>query len=125
MILGLGNDLVSIERVASILAAHSTRFVHRLLHPEEREGFSQSPHPAAFLAKRFAAKEAIVKALGTGFRDGIGFQNICILSDDLGKPEVRLDGRAHATLVAIGGQRVLLSLSDEKQYAMATALVIA
>lgn len=119
MILGIGTDIVSIARMKESLERHGERFAGRILSVDELAVFKVKSNQPAYLAKRFAAKEAVVKALGCGFRDGISMQHIIISNDLLGKPEVRLSGGADVRAKAIGMSSILLSLSDEKEYAVA------
>ncbi len=120
-ILGIGVDIVSLERVAAVLRHHPGRFFRKLLHPREYCSYGKSRHPARFLARRFAAKEAVVKALGLGFTGGAYACRIQIDHDRLGKPEVILP----QGLLPCPNERcrTLLSISDERHYAVAQAIV--
>ena len=119
MIHGIGTDIVHVPRVSLALSRWGERFAHRILHEDEWVAFRDAALPANHLAKRYAAKEAWVKALGTGFRDGLSLKHIAIQRSDLGKPELTLRGRAAqlATAQGIGAQH--LSLADERDYAVA------
>ncbi len=127
MIIGIGSDIVDIRRIARMLERHGERFLHRVYAQAERETAAGYVDPAPYLARRFAAKEAVAKALGTGFRQGVGWTDIAIESDDLGAPTVRLSGRAAERLQAItpAGHEALLhlSISDEPPYALAFAVI--
>jgi holo-[acyl-carrier protein] synthase len=126
MIIGIGSDLVEIERIAQLLTKHGERFVERILTEAERARFAQKPEQtrAHWLAKRFAAKEAVAKALGTGFSQGISFQSMEISNDPLGKPEVSLLGKAKDLLdKRTNHWSVHLSLTDERRYAQAFAVI--
>ena len=117
--LGIGTDIVAIARVEAVFSRRGQRFVARILAPQERlPGMTGRQ-----LAKAFCAKEAVVKALGTGFRLGIGWQDIVISRNALGAPTVALQGAAARRLEALGGRQVLLSIADEKAYAVAYAIV--
>lgn len=116
---GIGTDLVEIARLERALERHGQRFGERILGPEEREEWRRRDRSPRFLAKRFAAKEAAAKALGTGFRDGIRFADIQVDHDALGKPQLRLAGAAAARAAALGVVRSAISISDERQYALA------
>lgn len=119
--IGIGTDILSIERMGAALARTGMRLVHRLLAPDERDDVgADDPHT---LGKAFASKEAVVKALGTGFRQGIGWHDVRISRDSLGCPQVTLHGAALARLRQLGGTRVLLSVSDERDYVVAFAVV--
>ncbi|MBM4222042.1 MAG: holo-[acyl-carrier-protein] synthase, partial [Gammaproteobacteria bacterium] len=84
MIFGIGTDILRIERIAAAHARYGERFVHRILMPEEMPGFAGSGNPVRYLAMRFAAKEAIVKAVGTGFAHGMWLRDSGILPDPRG-----------------------------------------
>jgi holo-[acyl-carrier protein] synthase len=120
---GIGTDIVQIERIRQVYAKQQERFVQRLLTPEEQQVFQQRKCSMSYLANRFAAKEAISKALGTGIAKGIRFTDIEILPSDQGAPVVNLYGKAHAHLLALGAVEVMVSLSDEKDYAVAFAVL--
>lgn len=120
MIAGIGVDLVEVERLRR--SRHGERLLDRLFTPRERadsEGAGRWPS----LAARLAAKEAVVKALGTGFR-GISWRDIEVWRDPLGKPEVRLSGGALTRARELGVSRVLLSLSHTGSCAIAQAVAV-
>src|SRR5690554_5606719 len=112
MILGIGNDLARIDRFAAGMARHGERFAKRLLGTHELECYAWHPQPAAYLAKRFAAKEAFVKALGTGLRQGMRWTEIEVLNDALGRPFLHLTGQARERAQTAGVTTTHLSLSD-------------
>lgn len=120
MILGLGIDLVEIKRITKIHEAYGTRFLQKILTREEISHMPQTP--GHWLAGRFAAKEACAKALGSGFRHGIGFTEMLILPDAQGKPELHLEGHAKTAAQKLGVGRIYLSITHER--AMAAAVVI-
>ena len=122
MILGIGTDLVEIDRIRAALDRHGSRLAERLLGPEERERLP-SHDPAAWLAKRFATKEAVAKALGTGFRDGLRLVDIQTQHDGQGRPEVVLAGRARETFKRLGAGAISLSVTDERAYALAFVVI--
>ncbi len=124
MIHGIGTDIVSVERMAMALQRHGERFAQRILSDSELEEFRQRRNQAGFLAKRFAAKEALVKALGTGFRDDMGFRQITIDHDELGRPCFRCQGAVSACLQRLAIRELQLSLSDELTYAVAFAIAL-
>lgn len=120
---GIGTDLLDQRRIARLLEKPNVRFSQRILTAAELTLWAEKSHSVNFLAKRFAAKEAISKALGTGIAQGVSFQQMNIYSDPLGKPVVELTGAALAVMTAMGGQQVLLSLSDEGEMILAFAAV--
>ncbi|HUZ62703.1 MAG TPA: holo-ACP synthase [Acetobacteraceae bacterium] len=131
MILGLGSDLCDIRRVESVLGRHGDRFVMRVFTEVERaKALRRAPAlRAATFAKRFAAKEAASKALGTGFRQGVFLQDLSVVNLVSGKPTLVLSGGAAARLAAItpAGMRadVALTMTDEYPYAYAQVIIFA
>lgn len=123
MIYGIGTDIVRIDRVQAIYEKFGDRFVQRLLLPAERVEFEKTKRKVRFLAMRFAAKEAIVKALGTGFSHGIWIRDIGISHNDWGRPEVIYSDRGTAVCASLGAGRGHVSLSDESGHAVAFAVV--
>lgn len=119
MIYGIGTDIVRIQRLDDSINRYGERFVRRILTDDELDGFHASGRKAHFLAKRFAAKEAAVKALGTGFRDGLNLKDISVTHDELGKPVLKFSERAQKALKNRGVGNHHLSLSDEQDYAVA------
>ena len=119
MIVGIGVDLCEIARIHDALK-RGNHFAKRILAAEELTEFNHlNPSMrAGFLAKRFAAKEAIAKALGTGIGRGFGFHDIVVSHDELGKPFVILNIE-NATLSSACGSRIHLSISDERTHAIA------
>jgi len=118
MIFGIGTDILQISRIESSLA-RTPRLPERILTPTELEKFRASRQPAVFLAKRFAAKEAAVKALGTGIGRGISWQHFETSHDDWGKPLLTLNGAAQARAEQRGIAAMHLSYSDEQEYVVA------
>lgn len=119
MIFGIGVDLVHIPRMQDLLDKHGDKIAQRILSDAEFSCFQQALNRAAFLAKRFAAKEATAKALGTGFRDGLSLRHIAVVNNDMGKPELMFHDRGRRLLDELNIGRCLLSLSDEQDYATA------
>lgn len=119
MIFGIGTDIVHIERIQRSLARFGDAFARRILSDTEFDEFAQNPRPASYLAKRFAAKEAMSKALGTGFRDGLSLRHIRVTHDAHGRPGLRCAGKADELLQALGIDACHLSLADERDYAIA------
>ena len=120
MIIGIGVDLCEISRIRDAVVRRGDHFAKRILAADELTEFNQlNPSmQAGFLAKRFAAKEAIAKALGTGIGRGFGFHDITVFHDDLGKPFVNLNSE-NVTLRNVCGSRIHLSISDERTHAIA------
>lgn len=122
-ICGIGTDIVEIARIEQILNRHGERFAARLLHPDEMAAWHCSVAPATLLAKRFAAKEALSKALGTGLRGIVSLHNIGVCHDQLGRPEFFFAPPLAAELASRGIQRLHLSLSDERAYVLAFVVI--
>ncbi|WP_297808662.1 holo-ACP synthase [uncultured Methylophaga sp.] len=123
MIFGIGTDLVHIPRMQSLLDKHGDRIAERILSEGEFAEFKLQIKPAAFLAKRFAAKEAAAKALGTGFRDGLSLRHIVVKNNQLGKPELSFEAVGQNLLETLNIDRCLLSLSDDQDYASAYVIL--
>ncbi len=119
MIYGIGTDIVDVDRIQQGIDRHGERYAMRILSDDELSEFQSSARPAHFLAKRFAAKEAVAKALGTGFRDGLSLRHISVGHESNGKPIVQLTGRAAQIAEQLGVGESHLSLSDELRYAVA------
>jgi holo-[acyl-carrier protein] synthase len=122
MIFGVGTDLVAIERMRGLWQRHGERALEKLLAPEERADCRTSTDPARFLAKRFAAKEALGKALGTGIRTPVLLPAIAIIHDELGRPGFALADEL-AEWIAERRLNAHLSLSDEAEQALAFVVV--
>lgn len=122
MIFGIGTDIISVARIEAAVQRHGDAFAKRILSTHEYLELSSQAHPARFLAKRFAAKEAFAKATGQGLRHPVSLQHISIGHDDLGKPIFVFDELLSEHLIKLGVTRHHLSLSDEKD--MAVAFVI-
>lgn len=124
MIIGIGTDLVHIPRMQDLLDKHGERIARRILSDTEFDEFKLQLKPAAFLAKRFAAKEAVAKALGTGFRDGLSLRHIVVRNNALGKPELYFEAAGEKIMAAHSIGRALLSLSDDHEYAIAYVILM-
>lgn len=120
MITGIGTDIIDIERVQAVLERQGQRFVERILTAAEQAEYRRRGEPVKFLANRFAGKEAVAKALGTGIAAGVTFQQIEILPDERGAPVVSLT--AEAARLARAAE-VWLSLSDERRSVVAFAVL--
>lgn len=114
-IYGIGTDIVEVSRVSAILSRHGLRFARHVLTAAELLEFAAAPVPARFLAKRFAAKEAFSKAIGTGLRSPVNLTNIRITHDALGKPGLDFEPALKPLVAARGIARCHLSISDEKE----------
>lgn len=122
-VVAVGTDLLDAARIEQAVARHGQRFVQRILTQAEQQLYRQRAQPLNFLAKQFAAKEALAKALGTGIAQGVGFQQLEILRDAAGAPQVQLYGVALQRLQQLGAQQALVSLSDEGALILAFALL--
>lgn len=122
MIYGIGTDIIAVSRMAEFHQRHGGRALDKVLAPVEREAFASSADPARFLAKRFAAKEALGKALGTGIRAPVLLPAIAVTHDALGKPALEFLGELSG-YVAQRGLRAHLSLTDERDYVVAFVVV--
>ncbi len=122
MIIGIGTDLLQITRMQAALE-RTPRLSERILTPLERQGFAAATDPARFLAKRFAAKEAAAKALGTGIGRGVSWQHLEIGHDANGRPELRVEAGAQAIARQQGITHWHLSYTDERDFV--SAFVIA
>lgn len=119
MIAGLGNDIIEIERVKKGFEEHKQKFLDRLFTKKEQEYCQKQKDPFPRFAGRFAAKEAIVKALGQGFGSEISWNDIEILADELGKPIVHLSKPLNDRF---NHPQILLSISHCREYATAVAI---
>ena len=121
--IAVGTDILKLDRVDDVMMRLGERFMKRILTEQEQHEFSQSAQPNRLLGKRFAAKEAVAKALGTGIGRGVRWQDIQIEHDATGAPLVRLSGGAAEVAASLGGSRVALSLADETDYVVAFAVL--
>ena len=124
MIFGIGIDILKAERVHAAYARFGERFVQRLLMPEELALFPHTKRPERFLAMRFAAKEAVVKAMGTGFANGMWIRDAGVLPDRFGRPEIIFSERGRAKCRALGIGDGHLTLSDEAGLVVAVAVLL-
>jgi len=124
MIFGIGTDVVRIERIAAVYERFGAHFVERLLLPEERAVFDPARRPARFLAMRFAAKEAIAKALGTGFGHGIWIRDLGFVANSWGRPEVRFSARGREVADRLGAGEGHVSLTDDAGLVIAVAVLM-
>lgn len=122
MIVGIGTDIVAVDRLRGMWERHGDRALDKLLAPDERDDFVRAADKGRFLAKRFAAKEAFAKAFGTGVRPPVLLPAIAISHDELGKPVFEFHGQL-AEIVENRQLTAHLSISDEADYAIAYVLL--
>ncbi|WP_275554695.1 holo-ACP synthase [Mixta sp. Marseille-Q2659] len=122
-ILGLGTDIVEIERIEGVISRSGDRLARRVLSENEWQQYQAHQQPVRFLAKRFAVKEAAAKAFGTGIRGGLAFNQFEVYNDALGKPELRFFQQAAELAKQLGVQNVHVTLADERHYACATVII--
>ncbi|HWP37172.1 MAG TPA: holo-ACP synthase [Gemmatimonadales bacterium] len=123
VIVGIGLDIVAVERIARPLGDGDGGFEALVFTQAEREACQRRVDRAQALAARFAAKEACLKALGTGLKTGMSFQQVEVLERSDGRPELRLSGAAAERAQALGVRRVLVSLSHEREVAAAAVVL--
>ena len=124
-IFGIGTDIVNIKRIDSLIKKSRKSFIKRVFSEKEIT-YCDKNDSSSFYAKRFAAKEALSKALGTGFKKGISLKNIEIFNDKSGKPHIKLKGDVDKYLkkkIKKGKYNIYLSLSDDKPWAQATVVI--
>jgi len=124
MIFGIGTDVLQLARVERVWNRFGDRFARRLLLDEEQSLFEKSKHPVRFLTMRFAAKEAIVKAMGTGFANGMWVRDVGTLPDSRGQPQVIYSERGKAMCERLGIGSGFLSLTDEAGLVIAIAVLM-
>jgi holo-[acyl-carrier protein] synthase len=124
MIIGLGTDIVEIERIRGMIDRHGDHFVQRCFTADEIAYAQKHRDAAVRFAGRWAAKEAIVKVLGTGFIQGITFHDVEVVSLHTGQPTVRIAGEAAEIAARLGIGKILLTISHSRDYATATAIGI-
>lgn len=133
MIIGLGNDIVHIDRIEALIERFGERFINRSFSNEEIMGANHYPHNdskqrASYFAKRFAAKEAFSKAIGTGFRNGLRFKHIFITNSELGRPILNTTDYAQKLISELEEEnnskvKLHISLSDDYPLALATVII--
>ena len=123
MILGTGIDLVEVARIAELIGRHGERFLGRVFTPAELVYSLPRAGREQHLSGRFAAKEAVFKALGTGWAQGVSWKQVEVLATSGGAPEVRLSGPAAERLAAMGGERVHVSITHTQGLAAASATI--
>lgn len=123
MIHGIGSDIVSVRRIADAIGRHGERFAERILSEAEWSEWQGRACDAAFLAKRFAAKEAFSKATGMGLRHPVSLANISVVHDALGKPGFVFGASLSEWLATQGVRQTHLSVTDEKEFACAFVIL--
>jgi holo-[acyl-carrier protein] synthase len=124
MIFGIGVDVLETRRIAETLELIGARFIEHLLMPAEQEQLRKTARPERFVAMRFAAKEAIVKALGTGFSHGIWIRDVGVVQNAWGKPEVVYSPRGERVRVGLGVGEGHVTLTDEAGLVVAVAVLM-
>jgi len=119
MIFGIGTDIVAVARMEAARLRHGTAFAERILSKPELAEYTTQAHPARFLSKRFAAKEAFAKATGHGLRYPVSLRHITVTHDELGKPSFLFETELSALLSGMGVARHHLSISDERDTVVA------
>ena len=118
MVVGIGTDIVQISRIKNAFECQGERFAQRILCPNELDLFNKKNQSIPYLAKRFAAKEAASKALGTGIGI-VSWQDMEVSNDPNGAPELMFTGSAQEQMTSMGASQISISLSDEQDYAVA------
>ena len=123
MIIGIGVDIAETARVEKLNVRYGKRFAQRILTPDELVEFDRRGQSSSYLATRFAAKEAVAKALGTGIGAQLGFHSVQIENDNRGKPLLRFLGSAIELVAGLNINNAMISLSDEKHYVVAMVVL--
>jgi len=123
MVIGTGIDIVNIERIERLLVRWGDLFLERVFTEREIVRCRRQARPSECLALRFAAKEAFLKAIGLGYREGIRLTDIEVVNDPLGKPSLRLYRKAGALFQSLGVEQALLTLSHDRPFAVAHVLL--
>jgi holo-[acyl-carrier protein] synthase len=124
MIFGIGIDVLKADRVERVYRKYGERFVAHLLMPEERAQLARTARPSRFLAMRFAAKEAIVKGMGTGFAHGVWIRDVGIVQNTWGRPEIVYSARGAKVRDGLGIGEGHVTLSDEAGLVVAVAVLM-
>ena len=124
MIFGIGVDVLETRRIDRTLAKFGAHFTERLLMPEEQAQLARTQRPARFIAMRFAAKEAIVKAMGTGFAHGVWIRDVGVVQNEWGKPEVVFSERGERVRKGLGIGEGHVTLTDEAGLIVAVAVLM-
>jgi holo-[acyl-carrier protein] synthase len=120
MIIGVGTDIIEVDRVAKAILKEAFK---KKIFSDREIAYCESQKKEESFAARFAAKEAFFKAMGTGWRDGMGITEVEILNDDLGKPSIQISGKTKEVFEQKGGKHIHLSLSHIKTHAIAFVII--
>ena len=123
MIKGIGVDTIELSRIERVYKAYGERFLNRIYAPEEREYALRYKDPVPRLAARFAAKEACMKALGTGWSNGVRWKDIVVKNSRSGKPEMELRGKARDLSARLEVDRIHVSITHSREHAMVIVLL--
>jgi holo-[acyl-carrier protein] synthase len=118
-IIGIGTDIVKIDRIESLIKRYDKRFLKRVFTSAETEYALTKARPAIHFAARFAAKEALVKALGSGLRQGLNWPEIEVINDPLGQPRFNFHDHARQTIAKLNNPTAWLTLTHEQEFALA------
>lgn len=122
MIKGIGTDLIELDRIARVYQTYGDRLLERLFTDEERSYFTRWQDPTPRIAGRFAVKEAVMKALGTGWSEGVRWRDIEVTRASSGKPEVHLYGRCRRIFESLGAERIHCTITHSHHSAMAVVI---
>jgi holo-[acyl-carrier protein] synthase len=125
VIVAIGTDLAKVARVRDAIERRGIAFAKRILTETEMNRYRQSSDGVAYLCRRFAAKEAVAKALGTGIGRGLSFQHIEVVNNELGAPVAKLTGFAAERMSILGAKHCHISITDEQEYALAFVVLSA
>jgi holo-[acyl-carrier protein] synthase len=124
MIFGIGVDVLEVKRIGETLERYGDHFIDRLLMPQERAQLAMTQRRVRFVAMRFAAKEAIVKAMGTGFSHGVWIRDVGVVQNSWGKPEVVFSERGDRVRRGLGVGQGHVTLTDEAGLVVAVAVLM-
>lgn len=123
-VLGLGTDIVETARIGQMIERHGDGFLHRVFTAGENQYCQPKKNAAQHYAGRWAAKEAVMKTLGTGWTKGVGWRDIEVCTSRSGQPSIRLHDGAQAMAASLGIRQVLITISHCRAYATATAIAL-
>jgi len=124
MIIGIGTDIINKDRIEESINKFGDSFINKCFTDFEISESSQKKDKISFFSKRFAAKEAFYKAIGTGFTNGVSWKDVEVHNDEKGKPNLYIKGKSKEILLSLVDNPILhLTLSDDKPFAMATVII--